>query len=73
MAWLGKTQTTCGRPIPKPEKQGKSEEIYEDAIPIQDQIENLRAKISLKGKLVDLIRNRKYPKLHYTLCIYWLE
>lgn len=49
MAWFGKTQATCGRPIPKPEKQGKHEEIYEEAIPIQDQIENLRAKISLKG------------------------
>ncbi len=49
MAWFGKTQTTCGRPIPKPEKQGKHEEIYEESIPIQDQIENLRAKISLKG------------------------
>ena len=49
MAWLHKTQSTCGRVVPKPEEQGRLEEIYEEAIPIQDQIENLRAKISLKG------------------------
>jgi len=50
MSWLHKTLSTYGRIIAKPEKPGKAEEVNDEAIPIQDQIENLRAKIQLKER-----------------------
>jgi len=56
MSYLHKTTSQCGRLVPKPEKQGRQEETYEDAIPIQDQIENLRTKISLKGNKAQAIK-----------------
>jgi len=49
--------------VAKPEKPGKAEELNDEAIPLQDQIENLRAKISLKGiewhKCMDYEKTRK--------------
>lgn len=51
--YLHKTESTYGRVIPKPESEGKSKEeaIDDSPVPIQDQIENLRSKIALKGNL----------------------
>lgn len=63
MSWLHKTVSSCGRHVAKPEKPGKAEELNDEAIPLQDQIENLRAKISLKGiewhKCMDYEKTRK--------------
>lgn len=48
--FLHRVLSTHGRLIPKPKKEGEIEELVEENVPIQDQIENLRTKIALKGK-----------------------
>ena len=49
--FLHRIESTYGRLVPKPEKHDTHEEIFDEVVPIQDQIENLRTKIALKGIL----------------------
>jgi len=62
--YLQKTESTYGRVVPKPEAEGggvKEEAIDETPVPIQDQIENLRTKINLKGILKQIYPTIKTP------------
>lgn len=60
MSYLRQAKTTCGRYAKRPNEKDDNVN-YEDetSIPLQDQIDNLRAKISLKG---DIKRKYNYIK-----------
>ncbi|CAG7729315.1 unnamed protein product [Allacma fusca] len=55
--YLHHIPSSYGRLVPKPEKLQTHEELYDDNVSVQDQIENLRIKISLKERYNKVLKD----------------